>query len=875
MLTHRPLVATLSLIIACTVIINTAHSAFAYPLQGHNGAVAKVVTPPRPYRNTWWSTWGSPAPQPPKNQSTLVVFVGVSDGRLIVDRTKSAGGFTVTDEFRSRLRPGMSAAEVEKTLSKFREILFDDLDQKFRSLDKVYRYALKDAETAKEPDDALTRELRSFPGRAGIGNWAEFSEKFDRWAGAEGVDRDLIRQVFSPSGMLQTLGSVKEQTALTFPTPKPPNLPFNAAQGRLTFKVTDPVGDLANESEYLIRFPNELDASKAAEKRGTMLKLLKSLKGQLWRGSQIKSRIEEYYAERGLGGVVKISPAGKEPREIVIPEAARIARLVFDKDISADEINKIVYLLLPDAQFRAFARTRPIKQIEVDVEGGEPLTFNRAVDLLELGMAPGTEPFFNQYAFQIQQLELSQLGFVADDVQTNSDVRVQTSGSYYVDINVFKAEEEEKGEKPANVPDPALPEANEDGLVRARRGGEAGSATDFVPSLTAASTGEPPATEDTAGDGTAADAASQPSLSPSPSPTTTPTPTPSPTPRSGETWQPKDKKNYVGFGVKYKTGQGIRLFGLAQRERLGLLSSQDALSVQAGAQDEALGALNYHSDFTLFDALNRRVAIQVTGKSDFNASRTFAGVKTDERRTGGLLRAELEIFRDLADSTLRFYAEGRRATVQLLQNDQTVSKQNLTTLDLGGLYLFEDRIAYKPKRLRLEPRLRLGLGLAQDEAQFASFLLNGNYHQQLSRTLEADITGRVELASRQTPLYELPALGGVEVLRGFREDDAIGRRLWSLQSELWTALPGTAGAESGFRKFLRRQVRLAGFLDVGGAYETTASTSGVRFGPGLGARIIYRPAIIKLDWAYGIGDAATTGRGRGRFYFSVGTNLPF
>jgi hypothetical protein len=813
------------------------------------------------------------APQKATNKSTLTVFVGVTDGRLVVDRAKSAGGFVPSDEFTRRLGTSMSAAQVAKTVAMFRDILFDDLDRKFKGLGKLYRYSLDNTERAKEPDDDQTRQVRSFPGRAAVGDWAAFTDLYDGWAASAGGERRLLlRQVFSKAGILQTLDTVSRETALTFnPDAPPPRRSINAAQGSLRFNVADPIdlskvadpADPESKGEYVISFPNEPDVAKAAEKRKLILKLFKSSQGKLWRPAQIKSIIEEYYAERGLTGSVKISEAGREPRTIIVPESARIARLIFDKDVPDVEIDKLAYLLLPDRQARAFARTRPLKSVTIKDAEDKDVEISRYMDLGDLGLSQGAEPVLNQYGFQIQQLELSQLGFVAANRETPDEVREQsTSNRSYVDIYVFKAVEEEKGQKPANVPEPALPAADESGVVRARRGGEAESVPDFVPSIPGALTGRESLADDGALEGGSAP------------PVPTPTPTPTPTP---EQWQPKDKKNYVGGGLRYRPGKGIRLFGLAQRERLGLLSSQDVLSVEAGTNDEALGALSYYSDFVLFNAIgHRRLSLQLTGKSDFNARRTFAGVETDERRTGGLLRAELELFRDRAGGMLRFYAEGRRATVQLLQDDKTVSRQNLTTLDLGGIYLFEDRVAFKPKSLRLEPRLRVGLGAAEGEPQFTSFHLNGNYHQQLSRALEVDLNGRVELASAQTPLYELPSLGGVDSLRGFREDDALGRRLWSLQSELWTVLPGTAGAEGGFRKFLRRQVRLAGLFDIGGVYETAPSSRpGFRFGPGVGARIIYRPAIIKIDWAYGSGDAATTGRGRGRFYFSVGTNLPF
>lgn len=637
----------------------------------------------------------------------MTVFVGVRDGRLAVDRAKSAGGFNASEEFLHRLGTGMSAAQVDKTVSKFRETLFDDLDRRFRTLDKIYRYSLNDKEKAKEPDDELTRQVSSFPSRNALGDWAQFSELFDRWATADGADRYQIRQVFSKAGILQSLNTVSRETALIFnPDAPPPKRSINVAQGSLRFNVADPI-DFSNEGEYGISFPNERDDAKAAEKRKTIFRLLKSFQGKLWRGAQLKSTIEEYYAERGLAGVVKISPAGKEPREITIPEAARIARLAFHKDVPDGEIDKLAYLLLPDKLYRAFAQTRPLERVRVKDEAGNEVESYRIADLSKLGTAQGAEPFLNQYAFQIQQLELSQLGFTAADGQTPEEVRAQNAnGSSYVDIYVFKAEEEEKGEKPNNVPEKALPVADEAGLALARRGGEAGSVTDFVPPLKNISAAEPTSAGGAADSGAPSEGSA------------------SPRPRSAQTWQPKDKKNYVGGGLRYKSGQGVRLFGLAQRERLGLLSSQDAFSIQVGAQDEALGTLSYYSDFVLFNALgHRRLSLQLTGNSDFNARRAFAGVETDERRTGGLLRAEIEVFRDRANGMLRFYAEGRRATVRLLQDDKTVANQNLTTLDLGGIYLFENRIAFKPKQLRLEPRLRVGLGLADDEPRFASFLL--------------------------------------------------------------------------------------------------------------------------------------------------------
>lgn len=239
------------------------------------------------------------------------------------------------------------------------------------------------------------------------------------------------------------------------------------------------------------------------------------------------------------------------------------------------------------------------------------------------------------------------------------------------------------------------------------------------------------------------------------------------------------------------------------------------------------------------------------------------------------MRAELELFRERGGSLWRMYLQGSRNTVRLSHDNRTFGVANLTTMEMGSLFLYESLASYHPKQLRIEPRTRIGLGLSETESSFALFALTGNYHQSLPRSFETDITARLQFATNSTPPCEQPSFGGADMVRGFREDDAIGRNLWSLQSELWSLLPGTARGDDGLKRFLRRQVRLAAFVDVGGIYQTTASSSGLRAGPGLGLRIVHYPFVIRLDWAYGIGDAATTGRGRGRFYFSVTTHLPF
>jgi hemolysin activation/secretion protein len=104
-------------------------------------------------------------------------------------------------------------------------------------------------------------------------------------------------------------------------------------------------------------------------------------------------------------------------------------------------------------------------------------------------------------------------------------------------------------------------------------------------------------------------------------------------------------------------------------------------------------------------------------------------------------------------------------------------------------------------------------------------------------------------------------LGGGETVRGYRRDEAIGRRFWSLQNEVW--LPVPAGLD-----WVRRNLKLAPFFDAGGVYQAAQGGSGVRRGAGGGLRIQAAPGLfLKVD--YGYGSDADPGRRRGRVYVSA------
>ena len=278
--------------------------------------------------------------------------------------------------------------------------------------------------------------------------------------------------------------------------------------------------------------------------------------------------------------------------------------------------------------------------------------------------------------------------------------------------------------------------------------------------------------------------------------------------------------------------------------------------------------------YVFFNTLHRRVSVQFTVSSDLEADRNLTAPNTDERRRTGLARLELELFRDRSGSLLRFFGEGRLDTVELKPDLQPSVKANLNALEFGAFYFFESVEVERPRRIRFEPKFKFGLGLAAGEPRYNKLLTTGNFHQMLPGRYEIDVNGRAELASQAAPRFELPSLGGSDSLRGFRADDGLGRKLWTLQNEVWIPLSIGDDLSTGLKAMLREKIKAAAFVDVGGLYDTINVSSGMRAGTGAGIRFIYNPIIFKFDFGYGFGEKATRG-GRGKFHFTISSNLPF
>jgi len=779
-----------------------------------------------------------------KDSSTINVQVAVKKGYLVVDRTATSctpthNNLTLSDEFLRR--SGISSVAPNQCFPAIEKKLFDDLDFVFAQLRPFYWFALTNSERQSDQIGQLNDQLSNAV-RSSSDNWQDFvQKKFLPWAA--NANRSGVEETFSAyfNGTGNSFTNLLANTALIFNSEDADGAStLDPNSGTVLLSIGDPVRSWDNREDFVVCFPlginDECSAGETPPEANQIRELLKPLRERLWRPGEIRARIEAHYSKQGLIPTVMISAANAAKRYINVQKSPRIGRLIVPGDVTALTAKKLLYGVLSATEFRFFLKHPDIlKSDSLDLPGPKPgdpsVPLNiKYVDYLDLGTGRvlGDEPFLNQFRLQSQQLQVAQLNAVITQLSAGGPRRTERQNKSYVDLRIIQQVDSDTVATPkaqANAPKPATPLANNEGVIDPRPTAPEVQ-NSFVPT--------------------------------------------SPTVRRDSLGGAPRKNNFLGGGVSYRPEQGVRLLGRYQRKDLG----PGNLSLQIGDQSaNALGSGNYFSDFAFFETLgHRRLLLQFTGSSDVNANRLLNGVETEERRSGGLMRGELELFRDWKGHLLRVYAEGRRATVELSGKSITTTKQNLTTLEVGGFYLFESRNFQRS--LRLQPMLRLGLGLAASEARYERFGLNGNFHQKLSNAWELDFTGSLGLASKNTPVFELPSFGGAEVVRGFRSDAILGRRLWNLQNEFWFPVPGTKDATKGIGVFLQRNVKVAGFIDVGGISQTTTADSGIHAGPGLGLRVIRYPMVLKLDWGYGLGNT-TELHNRGRFYFSVSVNSPF
>ena len=577
---------------------------------------------------------------------------------------------------------------------------------------------------------------------------------------------------------------------------------------------------------FRVRDPLSLDAldispSKVLTKT-RILALLKPLDQAPTNPGLIKDALLDFCTPRGLTPRIDVQ-ADASPVAISISDTIKVARLLLPADLKDQTAAlQIAYSVLPHRAFSAF-RNRVDELLKPDL-GSE--VAKREIDLQTLGTpAKPVEPF------AIDTTNLADIQQRLLPLKFSSSVFEFNSANQWVDLVIDKTTPESGAATSANSVTASSETPPNAPTVSARPD----SVTDITPAPVAASTGRPQ--------------------------------------RAGNT--PRlEQKNFLGLGFEYKPEQGVRLLGSFQRKNsFGF----DLTRVEAGGGTSGFGSAEYSKDFVLFNKLARRLKIDTGAGTEFESKRVVVGQLVDERRTGAGARGELELYRDGPDRQLNVFLEARRERVVLTAaatdatdatGDELV-RALLTRIDLGASYSWRKTLTGHPASLRLEAAGRFGLPVDESSA-FRRLHGRAQYHYSIAGPVELETRFEFRHATSATPSFELPTLGGLESVRGFRSDEESGHVLWSWQNEIWVPVM-KGGAPSKFRDFMRRNIRAAGIFDSGRRIDVltdqTASQALLRLGAGVGLRVKYQGVIIELDWVKALG-AAENRPPNGRFYFN-------
>lgn len=342
-------------------------------------------------------------------------------------------------------------------------------------------------------------------------------------------------------------------------------------------------------------------------------------------------------------------------------------------------------------------------------------------------------------------------------------------------------------------------------------------------------------------------------------------------PDSGSGSAEKRKSRFIGVELAYKPGQGTSAGVVLRQGQLPASWADFSVGLRLGRSKRAdtLVGLDVSADFIGFETLKHRLSLTAGAADDTTPGRYLNGAVTQERRQGQRANVEFELFHSRDGQRWTWQLERTAVEVSLAPDSPGAVAQSarLSSWSLSSTWSLEAASSQGPWRVMLRPSWLVGRVSGLGETYRKTRLNAAARYYRGSQVL--DVAATLQRTSAGTPVFEQPSLGGAESVRGFAVDDAIGRDAWTLQSELWWPLPRAGGPAEG----LLSSLRAATFVDFAGLRQPAAgSTAGTRRGAGLGLRLLFQPAVIKLDYAWGRGPASRESP-RGRFYFSFTTDV--
>jgi hypothetical protein len=752
--------------------------------------------------------------------------------------------------------------------------LLGQLQTAMKDLPKFYVYALTNAPNLSdrsglmrdqrgELKDSLTAELRT-----ATTDWQQFQAATKHWL-------TTVQQEYYPnqpsiviSGgsanfpylfkqYIRSLNQKLASSALYFVDLDDNKFQHNAlSRGELLVNIADPIGDW-NSSDYQFGLPPDPGhPSSAVITKPEVTGQLQDLEGRLWSKPEILDRLGDLFLRTGFSHTADLSAPNAQPVTVNIGGAAqlRVVQVMTETNNSA-EVNRALYMVLPDSVFRSVLQHRggglcPLQTVSSPV----PYTS------LCITSASCGDPIYlrdDELAALTGQLDTAgfklEIGTYASGASCDvpNDDKLKSIEFRITRRTHLSKESGQRGEKPKAVDSRSSPER-----TPPPRRGPTKAYSGVLPAQPQVIAGPNPQLPKSV-------------LLPDPSADAQ---TDTSSVSSIAQKIPEEGKNYVGAGVSYAANQGIRFVGQYERQ----LENQQVIRLNVGTESAPLGSGSYHKDFLLFDRIHHRLQFDASGGSNYTQNRLFQGIETNERRTGGSAGLTMEWIRHSRGMHLDSGLVGGWSNVTL-SNKGSDKSQGLSYVD--GNVAFSYASSYvQQTQLNVQPAIRLGVSSVGAEGFYVKPSIGADLLQYITPAwlpdVRIEVTPRFQYASSHTPEFELPSIGGAETVRGFREDASLARSATTLQNELWVPSTGPRRFHGGFGGFLTHNVWIAPFFDYGYSSQTQSGIKGSLMGPGIGARIKYGAALFKLDWGYGIYDGPRD-LGGSKFSFNVKTTLPF
>jgi hypothetical protein len=308
----------------------------------------------------------------------------------------------------------------------------------------------------------------------------------------------------------------------------------------------------------------------------------------------------------------------------------------------------------------------------------------------------------------------------------------------------------------------------------------------------------------------------------------------------------------------------------AQAAASGAGDPPASVTLQAGGKTEAYGDGSIEKEIFL-PFFGRYLAMQARGYSDFRPQRPLQGSTLDERRTGGAALLGLDLFRAQRGAWLRAELDAKREHVSAEPSGGGAGSDWYESSATASFICF-----YQEPASAEAGTYSLGLSMRAARAAQKSFQVGtvaAHAHRALLGFWEIDSSLRAAQASPDTPVVDLPYVGGDEGVRGYREQAGAGRRMVKGQFEVWWPLrclerrwPTIGG--------LRRQLYVAGFMDLGAFSDPVLGTKKLA-SIGAGVRLMAAAGYaLKLDLAHGICRAGAV-EPRWSLTFNLSKDFPY